>query len=165
MWLKVADLVRMESLVLQTLDFRVSRPNAHTMLSLFRKALDLGPRDAAFAMYIVVSLPPTVCGVGQQGALSTTQSLRRTSCRRFSSCSTDGFDCHNISSLLIVFRLSETVKYPLPPFAHKSWRPKSSSGVVVLVQELSVLEYGMLEFQPSVIAAAAILLVQVPHPF
>jgi len=54
-WLQVADLLRMESLVLQTLDFRVARPNAHTMLSLFRKALDLGPWDAAFATYIVVS--------------------------------------------------------------------------------------------------------------
>jgi len=53
--MQVADLLRMESLVLQTLDFRVARPNAHTMLGLFRKAMDLGPRDAAFATYLVVS--------------------------------------------------------------------------------------------------------------
>ncbi len=55
MGVQVGDLLRMESLVLQTLDFRIARPNAHTMLGLFRKALELGPRDAAFAMYIIVS--------------------------------------------------------------------------------------------------------------
>ena len=51
----------MESLILQTLEFRLMRPNSYTMLCLFRQALDLGKQDTALAMYLAVStLPPSV---------------------------------------------------------------------------------------------------------
>ena len=55
-WVQVAELVRMESLVLQTLEFRLIKPNAYTMLCLLRQALELGKRDTALAMYLVVCL-------------------------------------------------------------------------------------------------------------
>ena len=64
----------MESLVLQTLGFRLLKPNAYTMLCLLRQALDLGKRDTALAMYLVVcsqnlldsfitALPPKLCKI------------------------------------------------------------------------------------------------------
>lgn len=49
---QVGDLLRMESLVLQTLSFRVMRPNSYTILCLLVEALDLDPRDTALAIFL-----------------------------------------------------------------------------------------------------------------
>ena len=47
----------MESLILQVLGFRVVRPNAHTLMCLFRQALGLTQREAALATYLTVRHP------------------------------------------------------------------------------------------------------------
>ena len=57
----------MESLVLQTLDFRVMKPNAYTMLCLLRQALEVGKRDAALAMYLAVRFQPLPFDAGARG--------------------------------------------------------------------------------------------------
>lgn len=50
--MQVTELIKMESLILQTLEFRLMRPNAYSMLCLLRQALTVGKRDAALAMYL-----------------------------------------------------------------------------------------------------------------
>ena len=53
--LQVSDLHAMEGLVLQTLDFRLNSPTAHTFLSIFSEGVGLQGRAAALASMYTVS--------------------------------------------------------------------------------------------------------------
>lgn len=53
--LQVSDLHAMEGLVLQTLDFRLNSPTAHTFLSIFSQGVGLHGRAAALASMYTVS--------------------------------------------------------------------------------------------------------------
>ena len=53
--LQVSDLHAMEGLVLQTLDFRLNSPTAHTFLSIFSEGVGLHGRAAALASMYTVS--------------------------------------------------------------------------------------------------------------
>lgn len=50
-----ADLLRMESLLLSALSFRVEAPTAHTFLSLIKGAVAMRPEVAAMGAYLIVS--------------------------------------------------------------------------------------------------------------
>ena len=53
--LQVSDLHAMEGLVLQTLDFRLNSPTAHTFLSIFSGGVGLQGRAASLASMYTVS--------------------------------------------------------------------------------------------------------------
>ena len=48
------DLLRMEGVLLQSLDFRINAPTAYTFLSLLKQHVGLSPRVAALAVYLLV---------------------------------------------------------------------------------------------------------------
>ncbi len=48
------DLLRMEGLLLQSLDFRINAPTAYTFLSLLKQHIGVSPRVAALAVYLLV---------------------------------------------------------------------------------------------------------------
>lgn len=48
------DLLRMEGVLLQSLDFRINAPTAYTFLSLLKQHIGLSPRVAALAVYLLV---------------------------------------------------------------------------------------------------------------
>ncbi len=52
--LQMKDLVRMEGLVLQSLDFRVNAPTCFTFYSVLLRHLQPSPKTAALASYILV---------------------------------------------------------------------------------------------------------------
>lgn len=51
------DLLKMESLVLQTLGFRINAPTSHTFLSLFQQGIQSSPTCHALAAFLTVSQP------------------------------------------------------------------------------------------------------------
>ena len=51
------DLLKMESLVLQTLGFRINAPTSHTFLSLFQQGMQSSPKCHALAAFLTVSVP------------------------------------------------------------------------------------------------------------
>ena len=50
------DLLKMESLVLQSLGFRINAPTPHTFLSLFQQGIPSSPKCQALAAFLTVSL-------------------------------------------------------------------------------------------------------------
>lgn len=61
--MQTEDLLRMEGVVLQSLDFRINTPTAYTFLCLLKQHIGLPPRVAALAVYLLVSvhLPHIPC--------------------------------------------------------------------------------------------------------
>ena len=55
---QVSDLLRMESLVLQTLRFRIMKPTAFSLHCLLCTILSPTQREAALAMYLTVRITP-----------------------------------------------------------------------------------------------------------
>ena len=51
------DLLRMEGVVLQTMDFRINAPTGYTFLCLLKQHIGLSPRVAALAVYLLVCPP------------------------------------------------------------------------------------------------------------
>ena len=54
------DLLKMESLVLQSLGFRINSPTSHTFLSLFLQGVQLTPKAEAMAAYFTVCCSPSI---------------------------------------------------------------------------------------------------------
>ncbi|KAK9909017.1 hypothetical protein WJX75_006080 [Coccomyxa subellipsoidea] len=50
---RVEDLLRMEGVVLQTMDFRINAPTGYTFLCLLKQHIGLSPRVAALAVYLL----------------------------------------------------------------------------------------------------------------
>jgi hypothetical protein len=70
--LQVTDLIRMESLVLQSLGFRINTPTAYTFLSLLKQFISLPPTVTALAVYILVCHSPLKCALLNLSAPSFT---------------------------------------------------------------------------------------------
>ena len=61
------DLLKMESLVLQTLGFRINAPTSHTFLSLFQQGMQASSKSHALAAFLTVSVPARLLCLGYMG--------------------------------------------------------------------------------------------------